>query len=57
MIEREEAFEEREREVIEDAETKLGETYDKKDLKEKRGYIKDHFYRGSKKTKHTIPKG
>lgn len=29
----------------------------KKDLKEKRGIIKQTLYDGSKKLKHTIPKG
>jgi hypothetical protein len=53
MLEKEEAFEEKDQDVISDAELKLDEEYEKKDLKEKRGYIKDHFYAGSKKMKHT----
>lgn len=54
MIEREEDFEEKDRDIIENAEMELEDIYVKKDLKEQRGYIKEHFYRGSKKTKHTI---
>jgi len=42
-------FEDRNREVIEDAKLKLEEEYGKKDLKEKRGFIKEHFYKGGKK--------
>ncbi|MBE9536440.1 MAG: hypothetical protein IMF07_04605 [Proteobacteria bacterium] len=56
MIESEEDFEEKDRDVIEDAELQLNEEYDKKDLKESRGFIKEHSYSGSKKTKHTIVK-
>ena len=56
MSESEEDFEEKDQDVIEDAELKLDEEYDKKDLKESRGFIKEHSYRGSKKTKHTIAK-
>ncbi|MBE9502544.1 MAG: hypothetical protein IME96_00025 [Proteobacteria bacterium] len=52
MLEKEEEFEEKDQEVILDAELKLDEECEKKDLKEKRGYIKDHFYAGSKKMKH-----
>lgn len=56
MIEGEEEFEKRDREIIENAETQLEETYEKKDMKEKRGYIKNHFYAGSKKKKHKVVK-
>ena len=44
-------------ELAEEAEMILQEDYDKKDLKEKRGIIKDSLYDGSKKLKHIIPKG
>ncbi len=56
MIEKEEEFEEKDREIIENAELEIEDVYGKKDLKEQRGYIKEHFYRGSKKTKHMIVK-
>lgn len=29
----------------------------RKDLKEKRGFIKENFYNGSKQLKHIVPKG
>ncbi len=44
-------------ELAEEAEILLEEGYYKKDLKEKRGVIKQTLYDGSKKLKHTIPKG
>jgi len=51
----------REEEVIDqlskEAEAVLGSDYDKKDLKEKRTIIKETLYNGSKKLKHSIPKG
>ena len=40
-----------------EAEVILGTDYEKKDLKEKRAVTKDMFYDGSKKLKHSIPKG
>jgi len=43
--------------LAEDAELSLSTDYDKRDLKEKRGVIKGHLYDGSKKLKHSIPKG
>jgi len=39
------------------AEILLHEADDKKDLKEKRGVIKQTLYDGSNKLKHIIPKG
>lgn len=52
---------EKETEVIErladDAETTLTTDYEKKDMKEKRSLIKNHLYDGSKKLKHSVPKG
>jgi hypothetical protein len=48
---------ERIEELAEEAEMLLQEDYDKKDLKERRGMIKDSLYDGSKKLKHIIPKG
>jgi hypothetical protein len=48
---------ERIEELAEDAEMVLQEDYDKKDLKERRGVMKDSLYDGSKKLKHIIPKG
>lgn len=48
---------ERIEELAEEAEIILEEGYDKKDLKEKRGMIKQTLYDGSKKLKHIIPKG
>jgi hypothetical protein len=44
-------------ELAEEAEYLLEEDYEKKDLKEKRGIIKETLYDGSKKLKHIIPKG
>jgi hypothetical protein len=43
--------------LVDEAEILLEEDYDKKDLKEKRGVTKQTLYDGSKKLKHTIPKG
>ncbi len=52
---------ENEKETIENlaekAEIVLEEDYTKKDLKEKRGVTKNVLYDGSKKLKHSIPKG
>ncbi len=48
---------ERIEQLAEDAEITLEEDYEKKDMKEKRGVIKQTLYDGSKKLKHTIPKG
>lgn len=48
---------ERIEELADEVEVSLEEGYDKKDLKEKRGIIKQTLYDGSKKLKHTIPKG
>ncbi len=51
----------REEEVIEQladsAELILATDYEKKDLKERRTVIKQTLYDGSKKLKHSIPKG
>jgi hypothetical protein len=51
----------REEEVIEQltekAEVVLGADYEKKDLKEKRTVIKQTLFNGSKKLKHSVPKG
>ena len=43
--------------LVAEAEIILEEDYEKKDLKEKRGVTKQTLYDGSKKLKHTIPKG
>lgn len=43
--------------LSEDAEVILETDYDKKDLKEKRGVIKNMLFDGSKKLKHRVPKG
>jgi hypothetical protein len=43
--------------MVDEAEILLEEDYEKKDLKEKRGVTKQTLYDGSKKLKHTIPKG
>ena len=40
-----------------EAEILLEEEESKKDLKEKRGVIKQTLYDGSKKLKHIVPKG
>ncbi len=51
----------REEEVIEQladsAEMILETDYEKKDLKERRTVIKQTLYDGSKKLKHSVPKG
>lgn len=43
--------------LAEDAELSLSTDYDKRDLKERRGVIKGNLYDGSKKLKHSVPKG
>lgn len=43
--------------LVEEAEIMLEGDDSKKDLKEKRGVIKQTLYDGSKKLKHIIPKG
>jgi hypothetical protein len=40
-----------------EAEVTLKDDYDKKDLKEKRSLTKQTLYDGSKKLKHSVPKG
>jgi hypothetical protein len=44
-------------ELTRDAEILLWEEDSKKDLKEKRGVIKQTLYDGSNKLKHIVPKG
>lgn len=44
-------------ELVGEAEIVLEKVDSKKDLKEKRGIIKQTSYDGSKKLKHVIPKG
>lgn len=44
-------------ELVREAEIILEEDDSKKDLKEKRGIIKQTLYDGSKKLKHIVPKG
>ena len=44
-------------ELVGEAEIVLEEDDSKKDLKEKRGIIKQTLYDGSKKLKHILPKG
>jgi len=44
-------------ELARDAEMLIEEDGDKKDQKERRGVMKQQLYDGSKKLKHTIPKG
>ncbi len=50
-----------EQEVIEkladEVELVVEDNYGKRDLKEKRGLTKNSLYDGSKKLKHSIPKG
>jgi len=50
-----------EHEVIEkladEVELEVEDNYEKRDLKEKRGMTKNSLYDGSKKLKHSIPKG
>ncbi len=43
--------------LSDEAESVLADNYEKKDLKEKRALNKNTLYDGSKKLKHTIPKG
>lgn len=43
--------------LADEAEVLLDEDDARKDLKEKRGLIKQTLYDGSKKTKHLVPKG
>ena len=43
--------------LADEAEVILEEDYEKKDKKEKRGVTKQTLYDGSKKLKHSIPKG
>jgi hypothetical protein len=43
--------------LSEDAEVVLGSDYGKKDLKEKRALAKETLYDGSKKLKHSLPRG
>ena len=44
-------------ELVVEAEILLETNESKKDLKEKRGVIKQTLYDGSKRLKHTLPKG
>ena len=44
-------------ELAERAELELANDCEKKDLKERRKYVKDMLYDGSKKLKHRVPKG
>ena len=48
---------ERIEEMTKEAEILIEEEDSKKDLKEKRGVIKQTLYDGSKKLKHIVPKG
>ena len=48
---------ERIEELAEEAEISLAEESLRKDLKEKRNIMKQAFYDGSHKLKHSIPKG
>lgn len=43
--------------LAEDAEVTLSTDYDKRDQKERRGVLKGSLYDGSKKLKHSMPKG
>lgn len=43
--------------LAEDAELSLSTDYEKRDLKERRGVMKGNLYDGSKKLKHSVPKG
>ena len=43
--------------LAEDAEASLSNDYDKRDQKERRGVLKGNLYDGSKKLKHSVPKG
>ena len=44
-------------ELVREAEALVDEDDSKKDLKEKRGILKETLYSGPKKLKHVIPKG
>jgi hypothetical protein len=44
-------------ELAQQAEINLDIDYEKKDLKAQRELVKQTLYDGSKKTKHTVPKG
>jgi hypothetical protein len=44
-------------ELAQQAEIGLDIDYEKKDLKAQRELVKQTLYDGSKKTKHTVPKG
>lgn len=44
-------------ELVGEAEMVLEKDDSRKDLKEKRGFIKQTLYEGSKKLKHIVPKG
>lgn len=44
-------------ELAQQAEANLEVDYEKKDLKAQRELVKQTLYDGSKKTKHTVPKG
>ena len=54
MAQNEEATIER---LAQELEINLAIDYEKKDLKAQRELIKQTLYDGSKKTKHTVPKG
>jgi len=56
MTESADEFEERKRDLIENAEMQTGEEYEMKDLRKRRGFIKERFFAGSKKRKHAILK-
>jgi hypothetical protein len=43
--------------LADEAEVVLADDYEKKDLKEKRAATKNSLFDGSKKLKHSIPKG
>jgi len=43
--------------LAEDAEVALSTDYERKDLKERRSVAKSSLYDGSKKLKHSVPKG
>lgn len=43
--------------LADDAEVLLNTDYEKKDLKERRAQVKNMLYDGSRKLKHSVPKG
>lgn len=43
--------------LAQEMEVDLAADYHKKDLKAQREQVKQHLYDGSKKLKHTVPKG